>query len=205
MLRGSHSMFFLLCTFVVIRVNSCWIFATMIETFSKMERWYTLTKVYTLGIYVQLRLSVTAHWQMRPRAIIVRSGHSSLNLALSIFLWTLLAKKSLLSSLLLVPFVNYRHLVIEELMSFYSHTKDILCHLWLLQGSIWGPVSIPWRWDKTGKQRRPRNILPALYSYSMQIWQLSKLVPSAPNQCQVHGSLCILKRAQLLYTDRFTE
>ncbi len=144
-----------------------------------MERWCTESKLYTVGacICLRLRFSVTARWQMRPQAIILCSGHSSLHLILSFSLSTSteVAKKSLLS--FLVSLVNYSHLVIGELTSFYSHTKDIFCHLWLLQSTIRGPVSIRWRWENTGKQRRPRNIPPASYSYSMHLWQHYKLMP----------------------------
>lgn len=107
------------------------------------------------------------------------SGHSCLHLILSFSLLTLTeeAKKSLLRSLLLVAVVNYCHLLVEGLTSFYSHTKDTFCHLWLLQGTLRGPVSIPWRWENTGKQWRPRNIFPASYSSSRHLWQLYKLVP----------------------------
>lgn len=71
-------------------------------------------------------------------AVIVCSGHSSLHLILSFSLLTLTeeAKKSLLRSLLLVAVVNYCHLLVEGLTSFYSHTKDTFCHLWLLQRNL---------------------------------------------------------------------
>lgn len=145
-----------------------------------MERRCTQSKLHTVGTCVCLRLhfSVTARWQMRPQAIIVCLGHSSLHLILSFFILPHFGQRSqevLLS--LLVSIVNYRHLPIEELTSFYSHTKDAFCHLWLLQGTVCGPVSIRRRWENAGKHRRPRHILPASYSYSMHLWQIYKWMP----------------------------
>lgn len=149
-----------------------------------MERWYTQSKLYTLGTYICLRLSlsVTACWQMRPRAKVMFSGHSSPQLILSFSFLTSAeeAKKSLLNSVLLVPVVNYCHLAIEELTSFYSHTKDTFCHLWLLHGTVQGPGSIPRRWENTGKQRNPRTILSAstsiLFKSTLTALQISAKV-----------------------------
>lgn len=160
MLQGSHNMFFLLCTFVVIRVNSQWNSCALIENLPRWRGGARWGELYTarICIYPRLRLSVTARWQTRPRATMLRWGHSlRLHHILS---FCLSAKKSCLRSLLLFPpVVNYHHPLIEELTSFYSHTKDTFCHLWLLRGTVGRPVGIPWRWDKTGKQRRPGNIL----------------------------------------------
>lgn len=104
-----------------------------------MERWFMQSKLYTVGpcICLRLRFSVTARWQMCPQAIIVCLSHSSSHLILSLSLLTSAeeAKKSLLSSPLPL-IVNHRHLLIEELTSFYSRTKDTFCHLWLLQGTV---------------------------------------------------------------------
>lgn len=115
---------------------------------------YRQSKLYTAGTCICLRFRrfVTARWQMRPQAIIVRSRHSSLHLNLSSLLLTSPeeAKKSLLSSLLLVSVVNHHHLLVGALTSFYSHTKDTFCHLWLLQCTVRGPFSIPWRWGTRG-------------------------------------------------------
>lgn len=160
MLWGSLNMFLLLCNFVLL----------------KRERWYIQSKLYTVGtcICLQLSLSLTARWHIRPQAIITSTTPlaipSSFSLSLLNFTWR--SQESLLSSPLLVFLVNYPHLPIEELTSFYSHTKDTFCHLWLLQYTVGGPFSIPWRWGNRGRQRRPRNSLPASYCYSTQLWQL---------------------------------
>lgn len=135
---------------------------------------------------------------MRPQAIIVCSRHSSLHLNLSFPLLTSPdeAKKSLLSSLLLVSVVNHRHILVEELTSFYSHTKDTFCHLWLFQCAVRGPFSIPWRRGNAGKQRRPRNILPAFCRIQCNFDSFKKVCQSVPERCQVRSSPCILKKVQ---------
>lgn len=100
----------------------------------KMERWCTKRTLYTVGtcISLWLCLSVTTCWQMQPQAIILCPGHASLHLILLLARFNRRSQEIPLSQLLLVPVVNYCHHMIAALTSFYSHTKDTFCHLWLL-------------------------------------------------------------------------
>lgn len=144
-----------------------------------MKRWYTQSKLYTAGTWIclWLCLSVTACWQMHPQATMVCSGHSPLHLTLSFSLFsTEDAKKSLHCSLLHVPIVNFCHRHIAELTSFYSHTKDAFCRLWLFKDKVQHECqSVSHEGERRENNAKKH---PAFFLLTfMQLWQLYKIVP----------------------------
>lgn len=104
---------------------------------------------------------------------------SSLHLILSFSLSTSTeeAQKSLLSLRLSV--VNYRHLLIEELTSFYSHTKDTFCHLWDRMRAGQYPTKVRERREPKEAKKHPSRFL-RLFSASLTALQTNgKVCPSS--------------------------